>query len=73
MSAKVTIGRIVHYNVLVHDESLRALAAIVTHVYRDGSVSLCIFGRDTNTHEDFVAFSDSPKAGHWNWPPRSDS
>lgn len=71
---KPTVGRIVHYR--MRDTDL-PLAALVVGTFLDGSASLAVFtgrstfkGRAESLFQRAVPFSETPKAGHWSWPPR---
>lgn len=70
--ARPSVGRIVHY--YDNDDEVAftpPLAAIVTAVITTHTVSLTVF--DTNRAPYNVArvpASETPKAGHWCWPPR---
>lgn len=65
---KPTVGRIVHF----HDASdTGPLAAMVTFVHDDGAVELTLFVPRVGTEmHERVAWSETPAAGCWNWPPR---
>lgn len=69
---KPTIGRTVHY---WYFEADRPSAAIINRVNIDGTVDLTIFPdllTDLPGVDRLCAlpFSEVPKPGHWNWPPR---
>ena len=67
--ARPSVGRIVHY----HDETPFAppLAAIVTAVITTHTVALTVFDTDRPSYNVArVPASETPKAGHWCWPPR---
>ncbi|AUS34617.1 hypothetical protein C1M55_28215 [Rhodococcus qingshengii] len=68
-----TVGRIVHYT---DDESRPPLAAIITAVddYTDeGRVFLHLFDPSGTRLCELsrIPFSQTPKAFHWSWPPRT--
>lgn len=78
---KPTVGRIVHYTT----ERGTTRPAIIVHVWTDVCVQLQVFTDFSNDSEESdlvdgvdtgrvwktsVSFSEQPKAGHWNWPPR---
>ena len=67
--APPSVGRIVYY----YDEVAFAppLAAIVTAVFTTHTVALTVFGADRSPYNVArVPASETPKAGHWCWPPR---
>lgn len=45
-------------------------AAIITQVNADGSVGLFIMNPTGFFLPTSISFSEEPKPGHWNWPPR---
>jgi hypothetical protein len=69
---KPSVGRSVHYQDSMSDVER---AAIITAVCDpesagEGTVCLVIF-HPTGTDIDLnVHFSETPKRGHWNWPPK---
>jgi hypothetical protein len=71
---KPSIGRIVHYQSYgtPGGEYLpEPRAAVITTVGRNGSsVGLCILNPTGMFFNTDVPFSETPKPGHWNWPPR---
>jgi hypothetical protein len=75
-----TIGRIVHYQTYGtpgNEHVPEPTAAIVTGVKpmfgRHGRADLCVFYPNGLSYKLDVPVSDTPKPGHWNWPPRSES
>lgn len=61
---KPTVGRIVHLNM-----PNGPLAAIVTQVFSDTIVNLCVFNANgVASHRESVEFGDEHM--QWNWPPR---
>jgi hypothetical protein len=77
---KPSIGRIVHYQSYgtPGGEFLpEPRAAIVTTVYTGGGysgvVGLAVINPAGVFFNERVLFSEEPKPGHWNWPPRSES
>lgn len=70
MSPTVTVGRIVHYSAPANDEfPARTLAAVVTDVAEDGTVSLCCFGPRGLGFRSGVSEGDGQS--QWSWPPRA--
>lgn len=65
-----SIGRIVHYTTSDVQGTPTTLAAIITAIHADGMVALFIFYLTRPSDLKHVPFSDVPKHGHWNWPPR---
>ena len=74
---KPSVGRVVHYQTVVNPE---VLAAIIARV-NDGSVVLFVMdpgyapeipfvGPTAGHFQTGVPYSEEPKPGHWNWPPR---
>lgn len=70
--APPSVGRIVHY--FDNDDEVAftpPLAAIVTAVITTHTVALTVFGVDRPPYNVArVPASETPKAGHWCWPPR---
>ena len=69
---KPTVGRIVHFHFDKGQGEEPPIAAIIT-VVEDGStaVRLSLFnGEGSVIPRHSVPFSETPKPGHWNWPPR---
>ena len=70
---KPTVGRIVHYQAYGTpggEFKSVTLAAIVTDVYVDNEVMVCVLN-PSGIFFNKVKFSAEPTAGCWNWPPRS--
>ena len=70
-----TVGRIVHYQSFgtPGGEYLpEPRAAIITTVTSAGGhkVGLAVLNPSGLFFNDAVPFSETPKPGHWNWPPR---
>lgn len=73
-----TVNRAVHFQHETAELYPKPLAAVITVVNDDGTVGLTIFmpplppnGTATIEGRLRAPFSDTPKPGHWNWPPRS--
>jgi hypothetical protein len=64
-----TVGRSVHYHT---SDVAEPYSATVTKLNEDGSVGLAIFDPSAALvkFKQSVGYSDSPKGGHWNWPPK---
>ena len=75
MSPTPTVGRIVHYRAHGSPDGTHkaaARAAVVTEVFSDDCVSLCVLnptGMYFNTSE-MLDESAEPRGGTWQWPPR---
>lgn len=70
---KPTVGRIVHYQSYgTPNGEFKPLprAAVVTAVHLDGEVDLCVLNPTGMFFNQEVQYSEEPKPGHWNWPPR---
>ncbi len=68
MSQKPTVGRIVH---LYGSNPELPIAAIVTALHGPGgTVNLTCFPANGGRYACTAPFSETPKAGHWSWPPR---
>ena len=77
---KPTVGRIVHYTPKDHEDGLTRTgpwAGIVTEVFEDSRARLQLFTPITQFEEPVwgempgvYKYSETPKPGHWNWPPR---
>lgn len=70
---KPAVGRIVHYQAHgspngQHKSLPRA--AIITAVHEDGRTDVCVLNPTGMYFDQGTPFSEAPKAGHWNWPPR---
>lgn len=73
MEQKPSIGRIVHYQAYgtpggEHPSVPRA--AIITEVGHDGEVGVCVMNPTGLFLNRGVKYSETPKPGCWNWPPR---
>ena len=67
---KPTIGRIVHF-VWMRDETTDSgdQAAIITHVWSDTCINLCVFSPNGETKgETSVVYSDTRSSRSWHWP-----
>jgi hypothetical protein len=69
---KPTVGRIVHYQTVIGEDTLLPLAAVVTETYSDNEMEAGLFILYVTEHafRQHIPFSETPKLGHWNWPPR---
>lgn len=74
---KPSIGRIAHYHSeLTTGEASRPFAAIVADVNEDDSVNLFLIDHSGSASAvngggiEGVPYSETPKPGHWSWPPR---
>jgi hypothetical protein len=69
-----TIGRSVHfqsYGQPNDDREMVTRAALVVAIDPDNSsCSLCVFSTSGMYFRHHVRFSEEPKLGCWNWPPR---
>jgi hypothetical protein len=68
-----SVGRIVHYQSYgtPGGEYLpEPRAAIVTEVWPEGYVSLCVVNPTGLFFKEALPFAEEPTPGHWNWPPR---
>jgi hypothetical protein len=63
------VGRIVH---LRGNDGKQKIAAIITAVHDNWEVSLTVFVPDhlPGYVNGLTPYSEKPKKGHWNWPPR---
>ena len=82
MEQKPSVGRVVHYQSHgspngQHKSEPRA--AIITAVYEVPSIpgegpwfatDLCVLNPTGMYFDRATPYSETPKAGHWNWPPR---
>jgi hypothetical protein len=76
---KPSVGRIVHYVGDDYDGEMmtgKTRPAIIVHVNGDTNVNLQVFtdgsndGASNTISKKSRVFSESPKPGHWSWPPR---
>lgn len=73
MSQLPSVGRIVHYQSYgtPGGEYLpEPRAAIITEADTSTTVGLCVLNPTGMFFSRTVPYSDEPKPGHWNWPPR---
>lgn len=69
-----TVGRIVHFappQECVGPASLTLYPAIISQVNADGTIEIATFGPNSIYFQHKVQFSEAPKAGYWNWPPKT--
>jgi hypothetical protein len=76
MSLSPTVGRIVHYQAHGSPDGTHtpaARAAIITEVFNDACVSLCVLNPNGMYFSTSVMIDEStePKGGTWRWPPRA--
>lgn len=69
-----SVGRIVHYQSFgtpggEFDSVPRA--AVVAEVHEDNEVTVCVLN-PSGIFFNRVKYSEDPKPGHWNWPPRQE-
>lgn len=72
-SQKPSVGRIVHYQSFgTPGGEYKSVprAAVVTQVNDDGSVGLCILNPTGQFFNPVTQYSEEPKPGCWNWPPK---
>jgi len=70
---KPSVGRIVHYQAYGTPNGEYPSvprAAIVAEVYSDTKVKVVVFN-PTGLHFNDSEYSETPKPGHWSWPPRN--
>jgi hypothetical protein len=74
MQSKPSVGRIVHFTSPL-SASGKPLAAIVTGVNDDDTVSLTVFPPGTGElifeNVPCAPNATEPARGYWNWPPRT--
>lgn len=80
MDQKPSVGRTVHYqshgspNGQHKSEARAAIVTAVHPVFSDErnlhAVSLCVLNPTGMYFDQDVPFSETPKPGCWNWPPR---
>jgi hypothetical protein len=75
---KPTVGRVVHYQSFGTpggEYESEPRAAIITRVNGGDttSVGLCILNPAGQFFNQSVHYSETPKPGCWNWPPRGES
>ena len=71
--SKPSVGRVVHYHSYgTPGGEFKPLprAAIVTQVNEDGTIGLCAVNPTGLFFHERCPYSEAPKPGHWNWPPR---
>lgn len=68
---KPTIGRIVHYQCEKEGITAAIITAVEDEAGLPGQVALELFGNESiEKNINFIPFSEVPKNGHWNWPPK---
>lgn len=65
-----SIGRLVHFYNLGDDAGEFPCAALITGLREDIGVSLKVFYPSGLFDMHAVPFSETPRPGHWSWPPR---
>lgn len=74
MEQKPSVGRIVHYQAYgTPGGEYKSVprAAVVTQVNDDGTIGLAILNPTGMFFNPTIAYSEEPKPGCWNWPPRT--
>lgn len=69
-----TAGRIVHFvppQECTAPATLAHYPAMITQVNKDGTVELATFGPNSLYFQHGISFSEEPKSGCCNWPPRN--
>lgn len=72
MNQKPSVGRIVHYQAYgTPGGEFKSVprAAIVTEVISDTEIGVCVLNPQ-GIFFNRVQYSEDPKPGCWNWPPR---
>jgi hypothetical protein len=71
---KPSIGRVVHYQKYgtpKGEHPCEPSPAIITKVLNEETLECQLFVMNTNgVYFNPTPFSEEPKAGHWNWPPK---
>ena len=70
MEQKPSVGRIVHYHI---EDNGEPIAAIITRAIDGGVVDLTLFSpplERPQVERITCAFSPTPRAKCWSWPPR---
>lgn len=73
MNQKPSVGRIVHYQAFgTPGGEYKSVprAAVITEVHSDEDIGLCILNPTGQFFNQHVRYSEEPKPGCWNWPPR---
>ena len=66
-----TVGRIVHYHTTVNAD-MQHHAALVVHVWDDGTVNLKVFEQRGDDYGCFSVSKGGPdREGTWSYPPRA--
>lgn len=71
-----TVGRIVHYQAHGSPDGTHksvARAAVITEVFNDACVSLCVLNPTGMYFNTSIMLDESPepRGGTWHWPPRA--
>lgn len=70
---KPSVSRTVHYQSYGTpggEYNSQPRAAIITIVHSDTDVGLFIVNPTGTFFNEHVPYSETPKPGHWSWPPR---
>lgn len=74
MEQKPTIGRIVHYQrygTPGGEHKAEPSPAIVTQVLDETGKCQLFVMNPNGVYHNATPYSETPKPGHWNWPPRT--
>lgn len=73
MTQKPSVGRVVHYRAYgTPGGEFKSVprAAVIVDVHQDDDVTVCVLN-PSGIFFNRVKYSEDPKPGCWNWPPRS--